>query len=139
MAVPGRPQRQSYKVPPQVETNNRVYTFYPRGRVTGQLCLATLGKGVCGGRIISFLTLIRQGSEQVSRLCRKSTDNIEDAFDNVTNLVAFGMGASVKRCLFLRRANYIECGFLVGSVNLSVGSVSLSWAASDLWRICGNL
>ena len=94
---------------------------------------------MCGGRIISFLTLIRQGSEQVSRLCRKSTDNIEDAFDNVTNLVAFGMGASVKRCLFLRRANYIECGFLVESVNLSVGSVSLSWAASDLWRICGNL
>lgn len=65
---------------------------------------------MCGGRIISFLTLIRQGSEQVSRLCRKSTDNIEDAFDNVTNLVAFGMGASVKRCLFLHRANYIECG-----------------------------
>ena len=94
---------------------------------------------MCGGRIISFLTLIRQGSEQVSRLCRKSTDNIEDAFDNVTNLVAFGMGASVKRCLFLRRANYIECGFLVESVSLSVGSVSLSWAASDLWRICGNL
>lgn len=65
---------------------------------------------MCGGRIISFLTLIRQGSEQVSRLCRKSTDNIEDAFDNVTNLVAFGMGASVKRCLFLRRAKYTECG-----------------------------
>ena len=77
---------------------------------------------MCGGRIISFLTLIRQGSEQVSRLCRKSTDNIEDAFDNVTNLVAFGMGASVKRCLFLRRAKYIEweifaweCEFVVGS------------------------
>ena len=70
---------------------------------------------------MSFLTLIRQGSEQVSRLCRKSTDNIEDAFDNVTNLVAFGMGASVKRCLFLHRANYIEwvifaweCEFVVG-------------------------
>ena len=97
---------------------------------------------MCGGRIISFLTLIRQGSEQVSRLCRKSTDNIEDAFDNVTNLVAFGMGARVKRCLFLRRAKYIECGFLigsVGSVSFLVGSVSLSWAASDLCRICVNL
>lgn len=51
----------------------------------------------------------------------KSTDNIEDAFDNVTNLVAFGMGASVKRCLFLHRAKYIEweifaweCEFVVG-------------------------
>ena len=68
---------------------------------------------MCGERIISFLTLIRQGSEQVSRLCRESTDNIEDAFDNVTNLVAFGMGASVKRCLFLRRANYIDCVFRI--------------------------
>lgn len=72
---------------------------------------------------MSFLTLIRQGSEQVSRLCRKSTDNIEDAFDNVTNLVAFGMGASVKRCLFPRRAKYIEleilsweCEFVASSV-----------------------
>lgn len=84
---------------------------------------------------MSFLTLIRQGSEQVSRLCRKSTDNIEDAFDNVTTLVAFGMGASVKRCLFLRRAKYIECELLIDSV----GSVSLSWAASDLCRIYGSL
>ena len=99
-------------------------------------------KGCAAKRIISFLTLIRQGSEQVSRLCRKSTDNIEDAFDNVTNLVAFGMGASVKRCLFLRRANYIECELLiqsVGSVSFLVGSVCLSWAASDLWRIYGDL
>lgn len=70
---------------------------------------------------MSFLTLIRQGSEQVSRLCRESTDDIEDAFDNVANLVAFGIGASVKRCLFLRRAKYIEweifaweCEFVVG-------------------------
>ena len=78
---------------------------------------------MCGGRIISFLTLIRQGSEQVSRLCRKSTDNIEDAFDNVTNLVAFGMGASVKRCLFLRRAKYIELGIFAWECEFVVGSV----------------
>lgn len=80
---------------------------------------------------MSFLTLIRQGSEQVSRLCRKSTDNIEDAFDNVTNLVAFGMGASVKRCLFLRRAKYIECEFFGWECEFVVGSIRF---VENLWK-----
>lgn len=60
----------------------------------------------------SRVTLIRQGSEQVSRLCRKSTDNIEDAFDDVTLMVVLGMGANVKHHLFLYRAKYIDWSYM---------------------------
>lgn len=70
-----------------------------------------------------MVSLIGQGREEVSRFCRKSTDNIEDAFDNVANLVAFGMGASVKRCLFLRRAKYIEWEFFAWECEFA----NLSW------------